>query len=101
AGGPAASPFTASPFSPAAQGGFAAPTPAASVAAAPVSSDIAITRSDQERFEFLLAEVQDAFGHEDYARLRACTTPEIMSYLAEELSSNATNGQRNEVSGTE
>lgn len=100
AGGPAASAFTSSPFSPAGQGGFTAPTPAAPVAT-PVPTDISITRSDQERFESLLAEVQDAFGHEDYARLRACTTPEIMSYLAEELSSNATNGQRNEVSGTE
>src|SRR5439155_9661560 len=42
-------------------------------------------------------EVQDAFGREDYAALRARSTPEVMSYLAEELSENATHGRRNEV----
>ena len=43
---------------------------------------------------------QDAFAHEDYTRLRAITTPEIMSYLAEELSHNAVHGRRNEVTST-
>jgi predicted lipid-binding transport protein (Tim44 family) len=62
--------------------------------------DIAITPNDQRDFERLLGEVQDAFGREDYARLRQVTTPEIMSYLSEELSQNATQGVRNEVSGT-
>ena len=60
-----------------------------------------IQANDKEAFERLLIEVQDAFGREDYGMLRACTTPEVMSYLAEELSQNATKGQRNEVSGTE
>lgn len=63
-------------------------------------TDIAITDSDKAAFERLLTEVQDAFGHEDYARLRELTTPEIMSYLSEELSQNATSGRRNEVSAT-
>ncbi|WBO24252.1 Tim44 domain-containing protein [Sphingomonas abietis] len=62
--------------------------------------DIAITSSDQQAFERLLIDVQDAFGREDYGRLRQLTTPEIMSYLSEELSQNATQGIRNEVSGT-
>lgn len=62
--------------------------------------DIAITDSDKAAFERLLSEVQDAFGREDYGRLRELTTPEIMSYLSEELSQNATSGQRNEVSAT-
>ncbi len=65
------------------------------------SNDIAITMADKEAFERLLGEVQTAFSKEDYAALRACTTPEIMSYLAEELSQNATNGLRNDVSATE
>ncbi|WP_232307719.1 Tim44 domain-containing protein [Sphingobium chungbukense] len=69
--------------------------------AAALSREIAITPDDQQIFERLLTQVQGAFAREDYAALRACTTPEIMSYLAEELSHNATKGQRNEVSGTE
>lgn len=62
--------------------------------------DIAISRGDQFQFEQLLSDVQDAFGREDYASLRARTTPEMMSYLAEELSQNAINGRKNEVHGT-
>lgn len=96
--GPMAPPFAnASPFmgSQPQAGGFA-PRPAG-----PAMRDLAITMSDKEAFERLLGEVQDAFGREDYARLRACTTPEVMSYLAEELSQNATSGQRNDVTGTE
>ena len=59
--------------------------------------EIPITPQDQQAFETLLAEIQDAFGREDYAALRDRTTPEVMSYLAEELSDNATHGRRNEV----
>jgi len=62
--------------------------------------EITITDSDKATFERLLNDVQDAFGHEDYGRLRELTTPEIMSYLSEELSQNATSGRRNEVSAT-
>lgn len=72
--------------------------PAGQVASPP--PDIAITQADKVAFEKILSEVQDAFGHEDYARLRACTTPEIMSYLSEELSQNATHGLRNDVTAT-
>jgi predicted lipid-binding transport protein (Tim44 family) len=70
-------------------------------AAAAPSHDIAINDADRQTFERLLIEVQDAFGKEDYARLRERTTPEVMSYFAEELSQNATQGRRNDVIGTE
>lgn len=60
--------------------------------------DLIVTPADREAFERLLGEVQDAFGREDYAALRERTTPEIMSFLAEELGANATQGRRNEVS---
>jgi predicted lipid-binding transport protein (Tim44 family) len=63
-------------------------------------ADISLTQADQNAFEQLLIDVQDAFGREDYGRLRELTTPEIMSYLAEELSDNATHNKRNDVSGT-
>lgn len=62
--------------------------------------EIPITPQDQAAFETLLKEVQDAFGREDYAALRERCTPEIMGYLAEELSDNATHGRKNEVTGT-
>jgi predicted lipid-binding transport protein (Tim44 family) len=68
--------------------------------ASPATPDYVVTSSDQAAFERLLIEVQDAFGREDYAALRERTTPEVMSYLAEELSDNATHGRRNEVSRT-
>ena len=66
----------------------------------PPAQDIGLTQADRDAFERLLIGVQDAFGREDYAALRAQTTPEIMSYLSEELSQNATQGRRNEVSAT-
>jgi len=62
--------------------------------------EIPITPQDQAAFETLLREIQDAFGREDYAGLRERCTPEIVSYLSEELSDNATHGRRNEVTGT-
>jgi len=74
--------------------------PANGIAPAPPMTDIAITSADKAAFEQLLSELQDAFGKEDFARLRAITTPEIMSYLSEELSQNATSGRRNEVRAT-
>lgn len=68
-------------------------------AAAPYAGeDFAVQTSDREVFERLLREVQEAFGREDYAAIRERSTPEIMSYLAEELSQNATRGVRNQVS---
>ena len=70
------------------------------MAPSPSTLEITITDSDKTAFEHLLNEVQDAFGHEDYGRLRDLTTPEIMSYLSEELSQNATSGRRNDVSAT-
>jgi predicted lipid-binding transport protein (Tim44 family) len=91
---PYASPASNAP--PAAAGPWGAAAPAMDGD----TTDIALTPADQATFERLLTEVQDAFGREDYGKLRARTTPEIMSYLAEELSENATQGLRNEVTGT-
>lgn len=54
--------------------------------------------SDFAAFERLLGEIQAAHAAEDFAGLRARTTPEVMSYFAEELGENATRGVRNEVS---
>ncbi|ATU90806.1 Tim44 domain-containing protein [Phyllobacterium zundukense] len=62
------------------------------------SDEIGLKQDDLDRFEQLLTEVQTAYGKEDYAALRNLTTPEAMSYLAEELGQNATDGLRNSVS---
>ncbi|MDB5538534.1 MAG: hypothetical protein JWQ89_261 [Devosia sp.] len=58
---------------------------------------IGITDADLAVFEKRLAELQDAYSREDYDALRRITTPEVMSYLAEELAENAAKGVRNEV----
>ena len=63
----------------------------------PASVDFDVTENDRHAFEGLLGQVQSAFGREDYAALRELCTPEIVSYLSEELSQNATQGRRNEV----
>ncbi|WP_026615020.1 Tim44 domain-containing protein [Ensifer aridi] len=61
------------------------------------TDEIGVGQHELDRFEAMLKEVQAAYGAEDYAALRQLTTPEAMSYLAEELSENATKGLRNEV----
>lgn len=62
------------------------------------NDEIGLSQRDLDRFEQLLTEIQTAYGMEDYGRLRTLTTPEAMSYLAEELGENATRGVRNSVS---
>ncbi len=68
--------------------------------AQPVELEFPVTAADEAAFERLLVEIQDAFGREDFAALRERTTPEVMSYLAEELSQNSVAGARNAVSNT-
>ncbi|MGI6856901.1 Tim44 domain-containing protein [Mesorhizobium sp. 1B3] len=68
----------------------AAPTP-------PVSEDIQLTQDDLDMFQRRLTEVQEAFGREDHPALRRLVTPEMVSYLSEELADNAKNGLRNDV----
>lgn len=65
--------------------------------ASKATDELGITNADLEQFEQLLKDVQGAYGAEDYAKLRAVATPEAMSFLAEELGENATQGQRNDV----
>jgi len=71
---------------------------AAAQKARQANDEIGLQQADLDRFERLLTEVQSAYGKEDYATLRRLTTPEAMSYLAEELGENATHGVRNSVS---
>ncbi len=65
--------------------------------AGPQTDEIGITNRDFDQFEKMLKDVQAAYAAEDYSKLRVLTTPEAMSYLAEELGENATKGVKNEV----
>ncbi len=76
--------------------GFGAGSGGSSQAAA--SQDITLEQGDLDTFERMLTEVQEAFGREDHAALRRLATPEMVSYLSEELADNAQNGVRNDVS---
>ncbi|OBZ96701.1 membrane protein [Pararhizobium polonicum] len=77
-------------------GGAARPEPVRA-ANQPVD-EIGVGEDDLGQFETMLKQVQAAYGAEDYGMLRKLTTPEAMSWLAEELSENATKGLKNEVS---
>lgn len=94
---PFASPFSAGPQPAAGPWDSGSPQPA-NGGPWSASDEIAVTATDRAAFERMLADVQDAFAREDYARLRELCTPEVMGYLAEELSDNATHGKKNDVS---
>lgn len=59
--------------------------------------EIGITGADLGTFEKRLGELQDSYSREDYDALRSISTPEMMSYLTEELAQSAAKGLRNEV----
>lgn len=64
----------------------------------PASHEITLSGDDLDTFQRMLTEVQEAFGREDHKALRKLVTPEMVSYLSEELADNAQNGVRNDVS---
>lgn len=78
-------------------GGNAGPAAAAPVQAPVMDTPLELEAADFDRFEQMLAEVQEAYGREDYAALRRLATPEAMSFLAEELGELASSGKRNSV----
>jgi predicted lipid-binding transport protein (Tim44 family) len=88
AGGP--SMFARSgPPGPGPMGGFGAP-------AGP--PPIQIGPQDYQAFERLLQNIQAAWSRNDLNELRAMTTPEMLSYFAEQLAEQTSRGVRNEVS---
>lgn len=82
-------------------GGQANARPTVAPTPAPVTDgpadEIGVQQSDLDQFEKMLKGVQAAYAAEDYGALRRLTTPEAMSYVAEELSDNATSGVKNDV----
>jgi predicted lipid-binding transport protein (Tim44 family) len=58
---------------------------------------VAIQPSDYHAFEALLKNVQAAWSNADLAALRIYATPEMVSYFADQLASNASRGRRNVI----
>lgn len=71
-------------------GSFLNPTPRSDPAAP--SDEIGITPADYDAFERLLGEVQAAYSREDLNALRTRMTPEMLSYISEELAANTSRG---------
>jgi predicted lipid-binding transport protein (Tim44 family) len=71
---------------------------ARAAAPAPAGSDFEIAPADFDVFERLLGEVQAAYGAEDLNALKSRVTPEMLSYFAEDLAANASQGVSNQVS---
>jgi predicted lipid-binding transport protein (Tim44 family) len=65
---------------------------------APQSDAVTIEQRDYEQFERILGEVQVASSREDVGTIRRVTTPEMASYIEEDISENARKGLINEVS---
>jgi predicted lipid-binding transport protein (Tim44 family) len=62
------------------------------------ADEISIEPEDYQAFERLLGEIQAAYSNEDINALRGLATPEMVSYLAEQLAENASHGMVNKVS---
>jgi predicted lipid-binding transport protein (Tim44 family) len=72
-------------------GGFGA-------SAAQPGTPISLTQADFNTFERLLGEIQACYGAEDLSGLRSRLTPEMVSYMADDLARNASRGVVNRVS---
>jgi len=62
------------------------------------TDEVGLTPEDFNTFERLLGEVEAAYSAEDLAKLRRLGTPELVSYLSEDLSENASKGITNKIS---
>lgn len=62
-----------------------------------MKAPLTIGPDDYGAFERLLGEIQVAYGRADLDALSSRTTPEILSYFAQDLDANAKRGVRNEI----
>ena len=81
-----------------ARGGAPQPGPTGGSAGPAGPPPIQITEQDYQVFERLLQNVQAAWSRHDLNALRTLATPEMLSYFSEQLSDQACQGARNEVS---
>jgi predicted lipid-binding transport protein (Tim44 family) len=71
---------------------------AASALGGGAGSALTISPDDFDAFERLLGEIQTAYGRNDLEAVGDRTTPEMLSYFAQELDADTKKGVRNEVS---
>jgi predicted lipid-binding transport protein (Tim44 family) len=64
----------------------------------PGTDEVGLTPEDFNTFERMLGEVEAAYSAEDLVKLRRLGTPELVSYLSEDLSENASKGIGNKIS---
>jgi predicted lipid-binding transport protein (Tim44 family) len=62
------------------------------------SAPLEIQPADYEAFERLLGEIQAAWSNEDVARLHTLATPEMVSYLVQDLEKNRARNAVNKTS---
>lgn len=77
--------------------GYGASSP--TQAPAEPSDEIGLKPEDYDAFERLLGEIQTGFSKEDVATLRERTTPEMMTYLSEDMADNLSRGVASALSG--
>jgi predicted lipid-binding transport protein (Tim44 family) len=70
----------------------------AAAAAATSGAALAIGQDDLNTFEKRLSDIQRAYSEENIDKLGELTTPEMLSYFAQDISDNAKEGVRNEIS---
>jgi predicted lipid-binding transport protein (Tim44 family) len=63
------------------------------------SAQLEIVPADYEAFERLLGEIQAAWAKEDIAKLRTLASPEMVSYIDDDLAEHKARNQTNLVSG--
>jgi predicted lipid-binding transport protein (Tim44 family) len=70
---------------------------AAAAATTSGAAALAIGQDDLNTFEKRLSDIQRAYSEENINKLGELTTPEMLSYFAQDLSDNAKEGVRNEI----
>jgi predicted lipid-binding transport protein (Tim44 family) len=81
-----------------ARGGAPEPGPMGGSAGPAGPPVIQIAEQDYQAFEQLLKNIQAAWSQQNLTALRTMVTPEMLSYFSEQLSDQASQGARNEVS---
>ena len=79
------------------RGGSGIPSVGGSAPAGAAAAALAIGPDDFNTFEKRLSEIQHAYSEENIDKLGELTTPEMLSYFARDLSDNAKQGVRNEI----
>ncbi len=87
--------YAGASVSPAAPGGFGA---GMGFGLGSGSAPLQILPADYEAFERLLGEIQAAWSNEDVARLHTLATPEMVSYLVQDLEQNRARNAVNKTS---